>query len=63
MKNILITAIGSFSAEAVVDSLKNLNNKVIGCDIYPKEWHYLIRKLDNFYQVPLAIEEKRYIAK
>lgn len=63
MKSILITAIGSFSAEAVIDSLKNLNNKVIGCDIYPKEWHYLVRKLDSFYQVPLAIKEKVYLNK
>lgn len=63
MKNILITAIGSFSAEVVVEALKSLNNRVIGCDIYPKGWHYLVRKLDSFYQVPLAIKEKEYIDK
>ena len=33
--NILITAIGSFSAECVIDSLKDITtvNKIIGCDI------------------------------
>lgn len=63
MKNILVTAIGSFSAEAVVEALINLNIKVIGCDIYPKEWHYLVKKINNFYQVPLAINENEYICK
>lgn len=63
MYNILITAIGSFSAESVTNSLKNINCKVVGCDIYPREWHYLVKKLDNFYQVPLAIKEKEYINK
>lgn len=61
--NILITAIGSFSAEAVIESLKKLNNRVIGCDIYPKEWHYIVKKLDNFYRVPLAINEEEYISR
>lgn len=61
--NILVTAIGSFSAEIVIDSLKILKSKIIGCDIYPKEWHYLVKKLDAFYQVPLASQEKEYIKK
>ena len=63
MTNVLITAIGSFSAEAVVTLLKSIDCKVTGCDIYPKEWHYLVKKLDNFYQVPLAVNEKEYIEK
>lgn len=61
--NILITAIGSFSAEIIINSLKILKNKIVGCDIYPKEWHYLVKKIDIFYQVPLAIQEKEYINK
>ena len=35
--NILVTAIGSFSADAVITTLQQHNYKVIGTNIYPKE--------------------------
>lgn len=64
--NILITAIGSFSAECVVDSYKEINtiNKIIGCDIYPKEYHNITKKCDFVLQAPLVsnrLEYKQFI--
>ena len=50
--NILVTAIGSMSAECVVDSLNNLGVKVVATDIYPKEYHPIARKCKDFVQVP-----------
>lgn len=60
-KNILITAIGSFSTEAVVTELKNLDCICIGCDIYPKEWHYITKEFKNVYKVNRAVEEDKYL--
>lgn len=52
--NILVTAIGSMSAACVINSLKKNGHKVVGCDIYPGEWHYETQLCDSFYQAPLA---------
>ena len=52
--NILVTAIGSMSAERVITQLKIIGNLVVGCDIYPKEWHYESTLCDYFYQAPYA---------
>lgn len=59
--NILVTAIGSFSAMCVISSLKEKGHKVIGCDIYPGEWHAETSRCDGFYQAPFATKEKEYI--
>ena len=59
--NILITAIGSFSADYVISSLKRNNHNVIGCDIYPPEWHAVSNDCTTVYQVPLATKEQKYI--
>ena len=59
--NILITAIGSFSADSVIKTLKRLGHKVIGCDIYPALWHAVSRDCDSVYQVPFATKEREYI--
>lgn len=52
--NILVTAIGSMSAECVISSLKKEGHFVVGCDIYPGEWHYETKLCDKFKQAPLA---------
>lgn len=59
--NILITAIGSFSADCVVQSLIRAGHRVIGCDIYPSEWHPVSKDCYKVYQVPFATEEDKYI--
>ena len=58
--NILVTAIGSMSAECVITQLNNSGNLVVGCDIYPKDWHYESTLCDYFYQSPYADEEEKY---
>lgn len=59
--NILITAIGSFSADCVVKELKKAGYYIIGCDIYPSEWHAVSKDCDIVYKVPLAIKKDEYI--
>lgn len=58
---VLVTAIGSFSAETVIKNLKNKNIKVIGCDIYAKELVANSIEVDEFYQSPYANTGKEYI--
>lgn len=62
MKNILITAIGSFSASSVVESLRELNiNNIIGCDVYPKNWHHISKDLDEVLLAPYVSETDKYL--
>lgn len=63
METVLITAIGSFSASCVIEKLHEAGYRVIGTDIYPKEWHIESYECDEFYQVPLAINKSGYINK
>lgn len=59
--NILITAIGSFSADCVINTLRKSGHFVVGCDIYPSEWHAVSRDCNVVFQVPFATKEKEYI--
>ena len=52
MKNALITAIGSFSADATIRSCREMDMMVVGCDIYPMEWIANSLDVDVFYQAP-----------
>ena len=61
MKTALLTAIGSFSADAVIQSLKKQGIKIIGTDIYPKEWIVNAYSVDSFYQVPLGTNREKYL--
>ena len=58
---VLITAIGSFSADVAIKTVKQLGWRVIGCDIYPQEWVADALNVHSFYQAPLASDEKAYI--
>ncbi|WP_077612357.1 ATP-grasp domain-containing protein [Clostridium sp. Marseille-P2415] len=60
MNTALVTAIGSFSADIVIKNLKKSGIRVIGCDIYPREWIADSGSVASFYQVPCAAEEQRY---
>jgi carbamoyl-phosphate synthase large subunit len=42
---ILVTAIGSFSADCVISSLKCNGHYVVGCDIYNGMWHAVTKDL------------------
>lgn len=50
---ILVTSIGSFSADCVISSLKN-EHFIVGCDIYPAEWHVVSKDCNKTYQVPYS---------
>lgn len=57
----LVTAIGSFAADIVIKSLQKQNLRVVGTDIYQKEWIVDAYHVDSFYQVPLASEKEAYL--
>ncbi|MCG8411255.1 MAG: ATP-grasp domain-containing protein [Bacteroidales bacterium] len=53
---ILVTAIGSFSGDIVIKSLKK-NNNIIACDIYEKSWIANADLVDKFYQVSKSVQD------
>ncbi|MDO4266848.1 MAG: ATP-grasp domain-containing protein [Eubacteriales bacterium] len=59
-KTVLVTAIGSFAAEAVIRSCKGQGFRVIGCDIYPAEWVANSLDTELFFQAPRASEPEAY---
>jgi carbamoyl-phosphate synthase large subunit len=61
MKTILVTAIGSFAASAVIDGCREYGYRVIGSDIYPREWLSEGGEVDVFYKVPRADTGKEYL--
>lgn len=62
VSTILVTAIGSFSADIAIKRLHELGHRVIGCDIYPAEWVVDSLNVDAFYQAPLASDAEAYAA-
>lgn len=61
MKTILVTAIGSFSADAVIRTFQREGYRVIGCDIYPGQWVVNSQDVEVFYQAPYATCKEEYI--
>ena len=57
----LITAIGSMSAKRAITRLKDEGHFVVGCDIYPGEWHYETKLCDAFVQAPYATKKDEYV--
>jgi carbamoyl-phosphate synthase large subunit len=52
MMRILVTAIGSMSAQAVIRSLKNsFDCIIVGCDIHESEWLPMAAEVDYFYKI------------
>ncbi|MFC5465578.1 GNAT family N-acetyltransferase [Lederbergia graminis] len=60
-ENVLITAIGSFSADIVIKTLKSYGHYIVGCDINPKEWVAEAYDVNQFYQAPYARNKEEYI--
>lgn len=54
--NILVTSIGSMSAQCVISSLRRLGHFVVGTDIYPENWHSESKLCNKFFQIPLCKE-------
>lgn len=59
--NILVTAIGSMSADAVITQLSYLGHVVFGCDIYPSEWHAVTKKCKEVFLAPYPSDTERYL--
>lgn len=58
---ILVTAIGSMSAECTISKLRESGHYVVGCDIYPAEWHVESKLCDAFHQAPRATDVEAYL--
>lgn len=59
----LVTAIGSMSAEAVIQAIaRQPNTMVVGCNMYPREWTAASRLVDRFHQVPSARDAQAYLS-
>ena len=61
IETVVVTAIGSFSADIVIKTLKSKGIRVVGCDIYPGEWIADSENVDQFYKVPYAREGRPYV--
>lgn len=59
--SVLITAIGSFSADIVIKNTTKMGFNVIGCDIYPKEWIADALNVSKFFRIPRALNKREYI--
>lgn len=59
-KTALVTAIGSYAADIVIKNLKTLGFKVIGTDIYAREWIADAYNVSEFYQVPRVADKEEF---
>jgi len=55
--NVLVTAVGSMSAEFVVSSLRKSGFGVLATDIYSREFHPVVEQCMEFALVPKAVHE------
>lgn len=60
MTTVLLTAVGSASAHAALQSYRAAGWRVLGCDIYPREWTVNAGDMDAFFTVPPASEADAY---
>lgn len=58
---VLVTAIGSAAAGIVIKELHQYGWRVVGTDIYPKEWLVDSFQVERFYQVPRAEMGEEFI--
>lgn len=60
---VLVTALGTLSARAIVNQLKKeySNIEIIGMDIYPKEYIVTANEVDAFYQGPSVVGNDQYL--
>ena len=61
MKTAFITSTGSVAADIAIKSLKRMGFKVVGCNIYPKEWVVESNEVHVFYQIPPVSNNKEYL--
>ena len=61
MRTVIVTAIGSFSAPAVIRELKEAGCRVVGTDINPKELIAMSAEADVFVNLPRCDAGKTYV--
>lgn len=61
MKTILVTAIGSLSADAVIKNYTKEGCRVLGCDIYPAQWVVNSQDVEAFYKAPGTENREAYV--
>ncbi|MCI9637950.1 MAG: ATP-grasp domain-containing protein [Hungatella sp.] len=61
-KTAIVTAIGSFSAQEVIEGCRRAGLRVVGCDIYPGSWVVNSKDVDAFRQAPYAVDRDNYKA-
>ena len=61
MKTVIVTAVGSFSAPAVIRELKEAGFRVVGTDINPKELIAMSAEADVFVNLPRCDAGQRYV--
>ncbi len=61
MKTAFITSTGSVAADIAIKSLKRMGFKVVGSNIYPKEWVVESNEVNVFYQIPQISNNKEYL--
>lgn len=61
MVSILVTSTGSVATDITYKSLKRMGYRVVGCNIYPKEWIVESCEMDMFYQVPPVTKNQEYL--
>ena len=59
-KTVIVTAIGSFSAQNVISACHAAGMRVVGCDIYPAEWVVNSQDVEVFYKAPYATDREQY---
>lgn len=62
METVLVTSTGSVATDIVLKSLKRMNFRVVGCNIYPREWIVDSVKMDVFYKAPPVSENEKYLS-
>ncbi len=56
MKTTLLTAAGSASASAALETLRAHGHRVVACDIYPRAWNAACVDADSFFQAVLTTD-------
>ena len=55
MRTVVVTAIGSFSADIVIKKCRENGIRIIGCDVYPGEWIADAGNVDAFLSGSICI--------
>lgn len=61
MESVLVTSTGSVATDITMKSLKRMGYRVVGCNIYPKEWIVESCEMDGFYQIPPVAQSAEYL--